>query len=143
MIRMNFEQKMLKISCLFQNLDDISEKREDKDLKLDIKHDIQCAFVEICNQVISSVSRTRQAENWNCLLQFYRLCLKYLNLNSTEHDRLIVFLNQIEDYHESYAHEYFVLEKNGISDDHYIRSLKVGFNHMIFHHKNLYHLDNH
>ena len=70
------------------------------------------------------------------MLQFYRLCLKYLNLNSIEHDKLIVFLNQIEDYHESYADEYFVLEKDGISDDHYIRSLKVGFHHMVFFHFN-------
>ena len=65
------------------------------------------------------------------MLQFYRLCLKYLNLNQIENDKLVVFLNQIEDYHESYAHEYFVLEKNGISDDHYLRSLKAGFFHFL------------
>ena len=80
-------------------LDDIPEDREERDLKLDIKHDIQCAFVEICNQVYSSVKRTRQKENWTCMLQFYRLCLKYLNLNQTVNDQLVVFLNQIEDYH--------------------------------------------
>ena len=33
----------------------------------------------------------------------------------------------MEDFHESYANEFFVREKNGISEDHYIRSLKGRF----------------
>ena len=53
--------------------------------------------------------------------------LKYLNFGSDEQDRLIILINKMEDFHESYANEFFVREKNGISEDHYIRSLKGRF----------------
>ena len=115
--------------------------------------DIVSAFVEICNHVTSSISRTRDNQNWFSLRQFYRLwyrlnflisktnfcltsrvrsyhttrmhwtlqskvhewwssnkeSLKYLNFGPIEHDQLVILINQMEDFHESYANEFFVM----------------------------------
>ena len=43
--------------------------------------DILCAFVEICNRVVSSIALTRESQNWFILRQFYRL---WYRLNNNE-----------------------------------------------------------
>ena len=63
--------------------------------------------------------------------------LKYLNFGPIEHDQLVILINQMEDFHESYANEFFVREKNGISEDHYIRSLKGRFRDFTHHQFNV------
>ena len=57
-----------------------------------------------------------------------------MNFGPDEQDQVIILLNTMENYHESYANEFFVREKNGISEDHYIRSLKGWYRYMMPHH---------
>ena len=52
----------------------LDEKQDpEADLKYVMHDDIVSSFVEICNHVISSISRTRDNQNWFSLRQFYRL----------------------------------------------------------------------
>ena len=46
---------------------------QEDDLQKAMHDDILSAFVEICNRVVSSISRTRDTQNWFILCQFYRL----------------------------------------------------------------------
>ena len=57
-----------------------------------------------------------------------------MNFGPDDQDQVIILLNTMENYHESYANEFFVREKNGISEDHYIRSLKGWYRYMMPHH---------
>ena len=105
---------------------------------LDIPHSGQpklVFFTSILSPLVSFVLKMTSVWHWyygfqywsSGIVKFKQQSLKYLNFGPIEHDQLVILLNKMEDFHESYANEFFVREKNGISEDHYIRSLKGRF----------------